>query len=162
MIDLIRDSTLGQLINKLSRGCLLPFTDQRADYVVPERYRYFSPPMSQTGTFLGDDTNDIIVVKTVVSSTRLASPKSSQTDVRKSAVSVTPATEEKDLESSNASAEAREPSSTSPQSELERKTNFMLIDWDGPNDPDNPRSHPFFNRFIQPYSQFPSQKLVIT
>ncbi|KAJ7452706.1 major facilitator superfamily domain-containing protein [Mycena galericulata] len=36
--DLIRDSTVGQIINYVSRGRLLPYADQRAGYVVPTRF----------------------------------------------------------------------------------------------------------------------------
>ena len=37
-LDIVRDSTLGQIVNRLSGGSLLPYPDQRADYVVPRRY----------------------------------------------------------------------------------------------------------------------------
>ncbi|KDE03972.1 hypothetical protein MVLG_05541 [Microbotryum lychnidis-dioicae p1A1 Lamole] len=37
--DIIRDSTIGQLFNRLTRGHFLPFADQRPHYVLPERYR---------------------------------------------------------------------------------------------------------------------------
>ncbi|KAJ7173449.1 major facilitator superfamily domain-containing protein [Mycena filopes] len=36
--DLIRDSTVGQIINYVSSGRILPYADQRAGYVVPERF----------------------------------------------------------------------------------------------------------------------------
>lgn len=36
--DIIRDSTLGQIINKVSGGRLLPYADERGDYTVPNRY----------------------------------------------------------------------------------------------------------------------------
>lgn len=38
MADLIRDSTLGQFVNHLSGGRLLPYADQRPGYVVPSRF----------------------------------------------------------------------------------------------------------------------------
>lgn len=52
--DIIRDSTVGQLINFLSSGRFLPYQDQRPDYVVPAR---FSPPLdvSDTSTLCGDE-----------------------------------------------------------------------------------------------------------
>ncbi|SGY41074.1 BQ5605_C003g02466 [Microbotryum silenes-dioicae] len=37
--DIIRDSTIGQLFNRLTRGHFLPFADQRPHHVLPERYR---------------------------------------------------------------------------------------------------------------------------
>jgi hypothetical protein len=38
MHDLIRDSTVGQIINYFSRGHFLPYADQRRSYVIPARY----------------------------------------------------------------------------------------------------------------------------
>lgn len=38
MLDLVRDSTFGQLVNWASKGRLLPYADQRSDYIVPARY----------------------------------------------------------------------------------------------------------------------------
>ncbi|KAJ7491205.1 major facilitator superfamily domain-containing protein [Mycena latifolia] len=42
-LDLIRDSIVGQLVNYLSRGRLLPYADQRPGYVIPS---HFLPPTS--------------------------------------------------------------------------------------------------------------------
>ncbi|GJN87518.1 hypothetical protein Rhopal_000469-T1 [Rhodotorula paludigena] len=36
--DIVRDSTFGQLVNWASKGRFFPYADQRADYVVPEKY----------------------------------------------------------------------------------------------------------------------------
>ncbi|KAK4058517.1 hypothetical protein OIO90_000679 [Microbotryomycetes sp. JL221] len=38
MLDIVRDSTLGQLINIASNGRLLPYADQRPDYVIPAKF----------------------------------------------------------------------------------------------------------------------------
>ncbi|KAJ7803202.1 major facilitator superfamily domain-containing protein [Mycena olivaceomarginata] len=37
-LDLIRDSTVGQVINYISKGRVLPYADQRPGYVVPTRF----------------------------------------------------------------------------------------------------------------------------
>ncbi|KAJ7650947.1 major facilitator superfamily domain-containing protein [Roridomyces roridus] len=37
-LDLIRDATVGQILNYVSNGRLLPYADQRPDYVVPARF----------------------------------------------------------------------------------------------------------------------------
>ncbi|SGY62556.1 BQ5605_C007g04707 [Microbotryum silenes-dioicae] len=37
--DIIRDSTVGQLINRFTHGRVLPYAEQRPDYVLPARYR---------------------------------------------------------------------------------------------------------------------------
>lgn len=38
MLDILRDSTVGSIINSLSHGRLLPFPDQRDDFQIPKRY----------------------------------------------------------------------------------------------------------------------------
>jgi DHA1 family multidrug resistance protein-like MFS transporter len=38
MKDIIRDSTVGQLINWLSGGRYLPYADQRPDYIIPAHF----------------------------------------------------------------------------------------------------------------------------
>jgi DHA1 family multidrug resistance protein-like MFS transporter len=38
MKDIIRDSTVGQLINWASDGLYLPYPDQRSDYTIPARF----------------------------------------------------------------------------------------------------------------------------
>lgn len=57
MKDIIRDSTVGQLLNGLSGGRILPYADQRKDFVVPERYRTTSlSRITSGGTVLGNTT----------------------------------------------------------------------------------------------------------
>lgn len=52
MFDIIRESTLGEIVNRASGGRFLPYPDQRADFVVPERYLATStaPSGSRTTT----------------------------------------------------------------------------------------------------------------
>jgi MFS transporter, DHA1 family, multidrug resistance protein len=38
MKDIIRDSTVGQLINSISGGRYLPYADQRSDYAIPAKF----------------------------------------------------------------------------------------------------------------------------
>jgi MFS transporter, DHA1 family, multidrug resistance protein len=38
MKDIIRDSTVGQVINSLSGGWYLPYAEQRSDYTVPAHF----------------------------------------------------------------------------------------------------------------------------
>jgi hypothetical protein len=38
MKDIIRDSTVGQVINSLSGGRYLPYAEQRSDYTVPAHF----------------------------------------------------------------------------------------------------------------------------
>ncbi|GAA5962774.1 hypothetical protein JCM3765_001512 [Sporobolomyces pararoseus] len=54
MIDLIREAPLGQFLNYASKGRLLPYPEERADYVVPEKYRLH--PTEVTGVGDSDPT----------------------------------------------------------------------------------------------------------
>ena len=38
MFDILRESTVGELLNKFSGGRIPPYADQRPDFVIPERY----------------------------------------------------------------------------------------------------------------------------
>ena len=143
MLDLIRDSTVGQLVNKLSRGRLLPYADQRADYVVPERYRH----LARAHTILDDTTiptpekglslDDTSKLPTRPTSPEVEVPSSrTSTLVRDSVIGTTTAIEKtKDVEEGDAIRLAE----TFKEHEVDVKINPSLVDWDGPNDPDNPR-----------------------
>lgn len=52
--DIIRDSTLGQIINFVSGGRYLPYADQRPDFVVPSR---FQSPCDKSGPSPGSDSD---------------------------------------------------------------------------------------------------------
>ncbi|GAA5976215.1 hypothetical protein JCM10908_005419 [Rhodotorula pacifica] len=47
--DIVRDSTFGQIVNKLSNGRYFPYADQRPDYVPP--LHYLPPSTGAVGTF---------------------------------------------------------------------------------------------------------------
>lgn len=38
MQHLLREAAIGQLLNRVSKGKILPYPDQRPDYIVPARY----------------------------------------------------------------------------------------------------------------------------
>lgn len=38
VLDIVRDSTFGQIVNRLSNGRFFPYADQRPDYVPPLHY----------------------------------------------------------------------------------------------------------------------------
>lgn len=38
MLHLVRESAVGQILNWASKGRILPYPDQRADFVVPSKY----------------------------------------------------------------------------------------------------------------------------
>jgi MFS transporter, DHA1 family, multidrug resistance protein len=58
MKDIIRDSTIGQIINRVSGGRYLPYSDQRSDYSIPS---HFILPSSTTEVKLNpiDDNQGI-------------------------------------------------------------------------------------------------------
>lgn len=120
MKDIIRDSTAGQILNWASRGRILPYEDQRKDYVIPARY-------------LPDQTS------TVKAKTQLQIPRTNSeanTLVNEpgtvDATSKTPALGPSDLEKAD-STEFNKPTSTP-----ETPVYPYLVDWDE-NDQDNPR-----------------------
>ena len=116
MFDLIRDSTFGNLLNSLSGGRILPFADQRQDYVVPERY--LSPSSSRSG-------------QTTRRGTPVPSEKEGKGEIGGDAESIPDdRTQEvvvgSDVEKGVVGVE--KPEATGP----------FLVDWDE-NDPDDPR-----------------------
>jgi len=46
MLDILRDSTLGQLLNAASGGKLCSYPEQRPDYIVPSRFLASAPNTS--------------------------------------------------------------------------------------------------------------------
>lgn len=46
MLSLVRDSAVGQVINYLSNGKVLPYKDQQPDFVVPTRFLTSEPSTS--------------------------------------------------------------------------------------------------------------------
>ncbi|KAJ7498102.1 major facilitator superfamily domain-containing protein [Mycena galericulata] len=118
--DLIRDSTLGQVVNYVSRGRWLPYGDQRAGYVVPTRFlttaeRKEKELRSGSPTLCEDSE------KKKMSGT--TTPVATELD---------PATEDKDLE--------RQSTVTADET-----TDPYLIDWEE-DDPDDPRNWSFKKR----------------
>lgn len=50
MFDLIRESTVGELVNRFSGGRILPYPDQRPGFEIPKRYRATSSPASSSSS----------------------------------------------------------------------------------------------------------------
>ncbi len=55
--DIIRDSTIGSIINHISKGRLLPFPDQRPDFAVPARFLVPAKSESWDATTLCGDSD---------------------------------------------------------------------------------------------------------
>jgi DHA1 family multidrug resistance protein-like MFS transporter len=56
MKDIIRDSTVGQIINSVSGGRYLPYADQRSDYAIPAHF--LLPPGPSTSKTVTASIND--------------------------------------------------------------------------------------------------------
>lgn len=114
MSDLIRDSTIGGWINYVSKGKYLPYADQRADYVVPNKYIYQSCDYSPTET---------------LTEKGITTPKNPQ---------------DPELGVANLASvsERWRDGALELEKEEERKAashDFKLVDWDSETDPDDPQ-----------------------
>ena len=124
MKDLVRDSFLGQAINSLSGGRLLGYADQKPDYKVPSRY-LLSPALSQVTT----------ITSTVEQ--KKAESKSSSHSATACPTPLPPA----HIPNSEKESETEDfPDLVADRlRDIEKSGDGYLVDWDGPNDPDNPR-----------------------
>lgn len=168
MKDLIRDATVGQWINSLSGGRLLPYADQRDGYVVPDKYLLASGQRSPTATVIGDTTPPkektsrppsgyVTPLTPALTIDGALSPSNAsiRTLVRDSTISAnTTATLDKaECRLRTAAAEKdghvedgspvcekfrEEKISEKLHPELAKVVDPYLVDWDGPNDQDNP------------------------
>jgi DHA1 family multidrug resistance protein-like MFS transporter len=160
MRDIIRDSTLGQLVNKFSLGRLLPYADQKSDLVLPEKYRHLT--LTPTATITSDSPplkllslDNISGLATPPTPPESAHIDDDTTTLRHSVVGSTTAVadaaqcrlrsgvgdKETGLEKGNPSCETVRDELVIAKLHPELRTAMdpYLVDWDGPNDPDNPR-----------------------
>jgi DHA1 family multidrug resistance protein-like MFS transporter len=153
MIDLIRDSTVGQIINTLSAGRLLPYADQRPDYVVPARYNL--PGTSATSTICGNQTpnprqseSGDVHPSSILPSALDSALRNSLGSTRTLVKEVGPNGAENENKSNpqavvEGDVEDLEKGKTQLETKVEQVTESekdpYLVEWDGPNDPDNPR-----------------------
>ncbi|KAF5388919.1 hypothetical protein D9757_005139 [Collybiopsis confluens] len=111
--DIIRDSTIGQLINWISGGRLLPYQDELPGFVVPSRFLPSSP---------NSDTFDEITL-------------CGDVDDKRSKTGNTPSSTELCREKTLVAEEA--------SVKLDEKATFddsYIVGWYGDDDPDNPRN----------------------
>jgi DHA1 family multidrug resistance protein-like MFS transporter len=121
--DLIRDSTIGQIVNYFSKGRLLPYPEQRPGFVVAKHYllpsseRKNSDALASDAATLCGDSRD----KSKEESNFSSPP---DTEIKRESTITTLAA---DLES---------------QKQVDDSTAVpdpYLVDWDGDSDPENPR-----------------------
>ncbi|KAJ6580724.1 major facilitator superfamily domain-containing protein [Mycena capillaripes] len=130
MLDIIRDSTVGQTVNYVSRGRFLPYADQRPGYVIPTRY--FTGSLDRKVKEVASDAVTLC-----------------EDAEKKKQVSGT----------TTPSATEVEPTSTLPTLEATEKhlqhagdiPDPFLIDWEE-DDPDNPRNWSFRKRAFVAFS----------
>lgn len=143
MKDLLRDSFIGQQINRFSRGRLLPYADQRPDYSIPERY-LFSNAESDAKVSITSNRVKLLVTQRryyvqISKDSPVATPATLNNLVHGSPLALNSSTLEiiddelrnveksKDLETASAR--------TLPVAIVDP----FLVGWDGPNDQDNPK-----------------------
>jgi MFS transporter, DHA1 family, multidrug resistance protein len=164
MKDIVRDSVVGQIINYLSNGRLLPYADQKPGYVVPEKYRLQSAPISRTATiadvYISSPPEKGLSSDNVSRPAASASPEigiaTTNTSVRTLHPDINATSSENGKESRPQTGDSDEKGDLEKGSELyetlredlaigklepdgEVKKGHDLVDWDGPDDPDNPR-----------------------
>ncbi|KAF7302366.1 Benomyl methotrexate resistance protein [Mycena chlorophos] len=122
--DLIRDSTLGQLVNFLSNGRFLPYPEQRPGYVVPKRYLL---PAKSIG--LDDETVPASDAATLCGDSK---PKDGVT---------TP-----DTTLRRESTLVADPEKNKPTDDEVEIPDPYVVGWDGDSDPENPRNWTFKKR----------------
>ncbi|KAJ7201607.1 major facilitator superfamily domain-containing protein [Mycena pura] len=124
--DLIRDASIGQLVNYLSNGRLFPYPEQRPGFIVPKHFRLPSssskvdPIASDTATLCGD-CGDESQVGTEISSTP-------DTKLRRESTLIAVTDLEKQVD---------DPTSVPDP---------FLVGWYGDSDPENPMNWSFRKR----------------
>ena len=128
MSDLLRDSVVGQFLNFVSGGRVLPYSDQRDDFVVPEQFRtdFISRSASRV-TVVGDAPQPDLkkVASDEKSLSDLASPTLTNADAEKGNPNLEKAQDELAI------------AKLHPELVAEQDPN--LVGWYGPDDQDNPR-----------------------
>lgn len=111
--DLIRDSTFGQIVNRISNGKLLPYVDQRAGFTLPSSFEVPKPfqPSKRNSDIISNYDSEAV---------------SNGGDIERQ-------------ESIPEDRARRESTIVEQPIDLEKISDPFMIDWDGEDDPDNPR-----------------------
>lgn len=124
MTDIIRDSVFGFFINKLSRHKFLPYTEERPDFIIPERYLVNSAPLQNLNEKQKDNGQNETSVfhfqsSSIIDSSYLTSNIEIFTNVHGTEGSL-------------------------PQSTPE--TRYIMAEWYSETDPDNPKNWSTFKK----------------
>lgn len=161
MLDIVRDSTLGQALNALFG--ILPYKDQRPDYVVPSRYlsstSFFTYPtvvdekgaeFSRTpSTVLPSGATSISHARTVPEDSRPQSTatfvaerlypgRDEQNDHVEEGLKREGEVEHYNLDVTPGPGQLHHPDVKHPE--------YVIVGWDGDDDDDNPRNWTLFKR----------------
>ncbi|KAG9025036.1 hypothetical protein FRB95_010609 [Tulasnella sp. JGI-2019a] len=132
MLDIIRESSFGERINWISGGRLLPYPEQRPDFVIPARY--LSSSSAQTRANSIDQSNPV----TRVNTNDMATEKKVERSFDPLPV------EPRDLEAAELKHAGKEHELNAVE-EVE-VSEHIIVDWYGPDDPANPRNWSSFKR----------------
>ncbi|VVT58120.1 uncharacterized protein SAPINGB_P006047 [Magnusiomyces paraingens] len=141
--DLIRDSVAGNLINWLSNGKLLPYPEQRPDFVVPDKYLTDPPQVLQEKLASLSPTASLEQPSPALFTTRSQeSPSISSSSLRKeeeeSPRVYEAVDEERDL--GILPQKSLDPLAQPDDSRSIDHGQFIVVDWYDLNDPDNPQN----------------------
>jgi len=118
--DLIRDSTLGQIINYASGGKYLSYADQRPDFVVPNHFLLPSDKRPSPTTY--DSSDNTTVTDDLEKQKTLSGAVTPNTELKRESTITTDEKNEKEFGASVTSL-----------------PDPYIVGWYGDDDPDNPR-----------------------
>lgn len=146
MKDILRDSTVGQFVNYVSGGGLLPYPEQRSDFVIPERYLARSLSRNEKSVAIDveipDENNRRL---SLVAFPANVDPVASQnTLVREPDLVVPIPVTTDDPEQGDELEEKKRDGLAKAKHDTafgnpEIKPQYELVEWYGPDDSDNPR-----------------------
>ncbi|KAF8309010.1 MFS general substrate transporter [Clavulina sp. PMI_390] len=140
MFDILRESTVGGLLNRVSGGRILPFPDQRVDFVVPHKYLATSPIAPSSSSSPSADLTRVNSNETA-EDTKNIDPDAQKPVNEKSTGLEVP---NSDTLRDEASLEAG-PELAAEKPSLDTK-GYVLVDWYGDDDQENPRNWSFRKR----------------
>lgn len=143
MLDIIRESTIGGLLNTLTDGRILPYPDQRPGFVLPKRcLSHYTPPPP-------------------ASSASSSSSSSASSPLSPSPTLHVPTAEDDLATASPEDFDEKESKQLQPDVALEAGSGtvvyekalpdtkgYTLVDWYGPDDPENPHNWSFAKRSL--------------
>lgn len=147
VVDIIRDSTFGQIINLASNGKLLPYADQKPDFVVPSSFSLslpFVPPNKRNSDIISAYDNETM--------SRDDQPRPlSEVDVERRPLSQAPTLIDGEQPPMSMFTADVEKGAITPDTTMKRESTIVeqpieklptdpyLVGWYGDDDPENPR-----------------------